>query len=261
MRCTAHTTANTYALETIHGTFPTDLPSRKSGDALYIELTPDSHVFFFSYGCFICWNTTDTQETQILEKLKTAEHNAYTRISESFIYQVGPVISVIHDTITLSASGDLVMQMLTVSYALSQSIKLTIFEDRVFSRIQSMKHLPEELSQTGRISLSRREISKQIGALFMERNSINLHSDILDAPSFFWDHPEYDDLYLKATKDQDIQTRTAVLNTRLDILKELLDVLHNALENRHSTMLEWIIIVLIFIEVILSLWMHVFKVW
>ena len=41
-----------------------------------------------------------------------------------------------------------------------------------------------------------------------------------------------------------------VLNQRLDILKELFDMLSNEMHNNHSNKLEWIVIILIVIEVV-----------
>ncbi len=42
----------------------------------------------------------------------------------------------------------------------------------------------------GQIRLKRTTITKRIGQLFVDRASINLHSDILDHPEFFWEDDE-----------------------------------------------------------------------
>eukprot|EP00965_Chrysotila_dentata_P071567 2364289-Pleurochrysis_carterae.AAC.5 len=47
----------------------------------------------------------------------------------------------------------------------------------------------------------------------------------------------------------EVERRVEVLNKRLDIIKELFDMLANELHNSHSSMLEWIVIVLILVEV------------
>ena len=96
--------------------------------------------------------------------------------------------------------------------------------------------------------------------MFIERNSVNLHTDILDTPAFFWDHPEFEPLYNMTRADLDVDARTKVLNTRLDIVRELFEVMGDELNNRHAAMLEWIIIILICIEVVLTLLTHVFKI-
>ena len=41
-----------------------------------------------------------------------------------------------------------------------------------------------------------------------------------------------------------------MLNKRLDIIKELFDMLASELANRHSYTLEWIVIILIMVEVL-----------
>ena len=128
--------------------------------------------------------------------------------------------------------------MLAVSYGISQAIKLSAFEQRIDNTIEMTKNIPQELSKRGKISLSRKEISQRIGGLFIERNSVNLHSDILDAPAFIWDHPEYENLYNMAIGDLELHNRTAVLNRRLDIVKELFEMMRDELNNRHSTLLE-----------------------
>lgn len=54
-----------------------------------------------------------------------------------------------------------------------------------------------------------------------------------------------------------------VLNKRLDIIKELFDMLANELQNTHANKLEWIIIVLIMIEVVFQVSMacHAWQTW
>ena len=53
----------------------------------------------------------------------------------------------------------------------------------------------------------------------------------------------------RAGKYLEIDRRAEVLNKRLDIIKELFDMLANELHNSHSNKLEWIVIILIFIEI------------
>jgi len=89
--------------------------------------------------------------------------------------------------------------------------------------------------------------------LFSEMFSINLHSDILDTPEFFWKRPRYEPLYLMTVDFQDISVRQGILNHRLDIIQELYGILSNELNNKHSSRLEITIIVLIAIEILLAL--------
>ena len=42
------------------------------------------------------------------------------------------------------------------------------------------------MARDGKVSLGRKQITMQLGQLFVDRASINLHSDILDNPDYFW---------------------------------------------------------------------------
>ncbi len=109
-------------------------------------------------------------------------------------------------------------------------------------------------------SLSRREIRRKMGELFIERNSINLHVDVLDVPEFFWEYSELEPLYAMTANYFDLETRVEVLNQRLDVIHELFEMLGNELNHQHSSRLEWTIIILIIVEVVLTLLRDVFRV-
>jgi uncharacterized Rmd1/YagE family protein len=71
---------------------------------------------------------------------------------------------------------------LSLSHALAQSVKISLFEELISSTIEQTKDIPRSLSETGKIGLPRSEIMKQIGNLFILRININLVGSILDSP-------------------------------------------------------------------------------
>ncbi|MBA3813045.1 MAG: RMD1 family protein [Alphaproteobacteria bacterium] len=257
MRCLATCNAETYDL---HGL------AMALDDVEYINFYTDAlhasykewDIFIFHYGCIVFWNTPIDEEANFLTLFKQFAQNPINPVFEEFEYAFGSKPRFFEDKITLAKTRSHALQMLAVSYGLSQANILATFEDRIDNTIELTKNIPQELAHRGKISLSRKKISQRIGALFIERNSINLHSDILDAPAFIWDHPEYESLYTLTINDLGLHARTAVLNRRLDIVKELFEMMRDELTNRHSTMVEWIITVLIMMEVFLTLLIHVF---
>ena len=77
-----------------------------------------------------------------------------------------------------------------------------------------------------------------------------LYKAILDNPDFFWEDDEWLPVYSRVAKYLEVDRRADVLNKRLDILKELFDMLATELHNSHSNKLEWIVIILIMVEVL-----------
>lgn len=216
----------------------------------------DAHSFFFSYGCVVTWGLSEAQERERV-MLLAASGCAQEPISEheiddfGYTHVPGCKPGVAKDVISLDSID--VREKLAVSFALAQSVKLGVFERTVEQTIQETKTIPERMAIDGKIRLTQKDITKRIGQLFVDRASINLHSDILDHPDFFWEDDEWLPLYLRAAKYLEIDRRAEVLNKRLDIIKELFDMLASELNNAHANKLEWIIIVLIVLEVLFQI--------
>jgi uncharacterized Rmd1/YagE family protein len=156
-----------------------------------------------------------------------------------------------NDKIILS-SFDNPLEKISVSYALAQSTMLSIYEDEVDHTIEETKRIPTELANRGEISLSKKEICKNIGSIFVKRSSINLHSDMLDTPLIIWEYQDWQPVYTKMRTYLDVDKRLDILNKRLDILKELYDMLNNEIKNQNEYRLEWIIIWLIVVEILIE---------
>merc|ERR1711879_536579 len=91
------------------------------------------------------------------------------------------------------------------------------------------------------------------GQLLVLRCDVNLHTDILDTPVIFWDEEQFETKYLECREYLEIDKRVEILNQRLVVLKDMYDLLQNGLNVKHGNKLEWIIIILILVEVVLEL--------
>ena len=145
------------------------------------------------------------------------------------------------------------MVKLTISHALAQSVKLAYFEELIENTILNTKSIPYELSSTGTIKQSRKNINKQIGELFAMRMNVNLVSNLLDTPELFWSHPSLVPLYRAVRGYLEISQRAEVLNQRCVVLSDMLDMLRDHANIMHGETLEWIVILLIAFEIFIEL--------
>ena len=231
-------------------------------DVAHVEMKVDGilcDVFFFSYGATVCWGIPKDLGLLALKEINDfAERLTDDIETDEFTYSQGDTNKVVDDEISLTSLDTLTK--LAVSHGLAQSVKLGTFENALQKTFNMTKNIPEDLAKWGRIPLSRREIRRKMGELYVERNSINMHVDVLDTPEFFWDYPELDPIYKMISNYLEITTRAEALNHRLDIVHELFEMLGNELNHQHSSRLEWTIICLIVIEVALTLLKDVFQV-
>mmetsp|Transcript_6206 Transcript_6206/g.19760 ORF Transcript_6206/g.19760 Transcript_6206/m.19760 type:complete len:406 (+) Transcript_6206:38-1255(+) len=209
-------------------------------------------IFYMTYGCVVFWGMSEPEELAILALIKEFEEEPVSEVaSDDMAFLYGDKSRVSKDMVVLESEDP--TEKLAVSFAMAQSVKLSVFEARVASTINETKYIPVHLAETGKIGLSQLEISKQIGSLFIERGVVNLHSELLDTPEYFWDSDAFEHVWENVSKYLDVSNRVDVLNRRLDIIRELLDMLNDQLTNQHASKLEWIVIWLIVVEVVLQL--------
>jgi len=218
----------------------------------------EQHIFIFSYGCVVIWNMKHRDEKILLNKLQSFSINSSnTTKTSKFIYRYGDHVEIMtHERFNLDIiilESDSYQLKLAISYGLAQSVQLELFESEIQNTIDQNSYYPKQLAKNGNISLSRKEISQRLGQLFLARSSINLNSEYLAIPEYFWENPNFENYYNMSKKFLDIQRRVSTLNRKLDILHELFGMLTTQLQYRHSNILEWIIIILIFVEIMITL--------
>lgn len=99
------------------------------------------------------------------------------------------VTSIKDDLISLVSDG--VLEKL----AISQSVNLQEFECRAQNTIEETAPIPNNIAKSGKAYLSRKQISKMRGNLYLVKSDINLRYDLLDTPDFFWEYPEVERPY------------------------------------------------------------------
>jgi uncharacterized Rmd1/YagE family protein len=158
---------------------------------------------------------------------------------------------------------DTTLAKIAFSSGLARSTKLAVLESSLTRYLESTRHIPDRLSQGLRAPLSRQLILQKAGELLNLRSQLNHYNDLTDAlPDIFWDSEEkLETYYAKIGKALDVGVRIKTLNDKMTYAQEVVNVAQGVLDisekmssEKHSTRLEWIIIILIAIEVGFELW-------
>lgn len=258
LRCFAYSFSRELTIKNLHQHLANRYDIKTVDHVLHLKANgpgiqdDEGDVFIYSYGAIVCWGLTEDKEQEIISSLELSlDSKLGAEDDDIYSYGYGVDSKVEDDHITLK-DHDL-NNKLAISYGLAQSVKLGGFEETIDKIIKSTKSLPEKLAKDGNIHLSRKETRKLMGRIFIDRTSIHLHLKLLDVPNFFWEHTELEPLYEMITEYTTLQERVVVLNKQLEVMHELLEMLDNELNNQHSAKLEWIIIILIFVEVLITL--------
>ncbi|KAL3423498.1 Sad1-interacting factor 3 [Phlyctema vagabunda] len=234
-----------------------DSPNRIAPDA-----TTFAEMFVFSYGVVVFWNFTERQEKDILADFTFSEINTGTSVvsrpqdesdfeMEELHFEYSPFVErprIFNDMITLR-SGDHMIK-LAMSHAIAQSTKLSFFEEKMSQTMLDAQYVPKRLALTGKLGMGRREIVMILGRLFKSRVDVNLSSNILDVPNFFWDsEPTLHPLYFAIREYLEISPRIKVLNERCRVFLDLAEILSDSIAEYKMSRITWIIIVLIVISI------------
>lgn len=169
-----------------------------------------SDVFLFQYGVVVIWGMTIADEQRFLRdiaKFETEKLSDEDVQIENFNFYVTDSYQprIYNDFIALR-DGRNYMVKLSISHAIAQSVKvggtvvfkrgershanvriqISLFEDIVDNTIEDMNSIPTDIATSGKVNMSRREIMKHIGELFILRININLQGSVLDSPELMW---------------------------------------------------------------------------
>ncbi|KAM4625011.1 required for meiotic nuclear division protein 1 homolog isoform 1-T1 [Polymixia lowei] len=225
---------------------------------------PDDNalMFFFREGSVVFWNVEEKTMKTVMRILEQHEIQPYEVAlvhweNEEINYSIGEGNSklergnfLLNDKMD---QAEAVLEKFAFSNALSLSVKLAIWEVFLDNFVESIQSIPEMLKSGTRVKLSRAEVMQKIGELFSLRHCINLRSDLLITPDFYWDRENLEQLYDKTCQFLSINRRVKVVNEKLQHCTELTDLMRNHLSEKHSLRLEWMIVILITIEVMFEL--------
>lgn len=108
----------------------------------------------------------------------------------------------------------------TFANAMSQSVKLAIWEASLNNYVDSVEFVLEDLKAGRRIDMTRQAVLRKQGELFALRHLINLSSDLLDTPDFYWERDDLEKLFHQTCGYFSIAKRTRVIIQNLSKSKD-----------------------------------------
>lgn len=247
--CIARSFAFTELKETMAKSYSCDIYR----DVIHIS-RDQGEVFLFSYGVIVAWGLPTDGFLRLLEDLKPFVKGLLAQtLSDEFTFETTEAgfFHIKNDLITLGTTN--VLEKLAVSHGIAQSVKLEEFETKAQQTIEENSYIARNIAQSGKSLLRRRKIARMRGNLYLVESDINLHFDLLDTPEFFWDYPEVERPYQIMAQYLDVKPRIEILNKKLEVIHELFSMLADEEYHKHSYRLEWIIIILIAVEIFMFL--------
>ncbi|MGG8496735.1 RMD1 family protein [Tenacibaculum sp. TC6] len=133
---------------------------------------------------------------------------------------------------------------------LAQSVALMYYVNKTSDLHDKTLVYSKQLEKTGSFKLSKVQMRKFIGRTMNLKNDIAENLFVFDSPDVAWYSKELSTLDYKLKDELDIIKRHQGIQNSLGVIKENLELFNDILQHKYSSMLEWIIIILILFEVV-----------
>lgn len=140
-----------------------------------------------------------------------------------------------------------------IAYTIAKSVALEQIESRVEVVFDKMEEIIARLDE-GKLTVPDAEMAKTAAAILNFKYRSISHIMILDKPDVTWEIEEADRLYSTLANQFELQQRYSQIKQKSDTLLDITEVFTGLSHAKRSARLEWIIIVLIAIEIALFLY-------
>lgn len=219
-------------------------------EELFYRIEEHKFIYVFKYGlvCFLDHNEVEmTAFIQIITPY--CKNMLDQRLSDEFDIETNaPAINFGFNKIELMQANVDMFRLIMLN--VSQSVALDHFSQQTNVLLEETNYHTQILERKGKLDISGIRLKKYIGRTLNLKNKIAENLYIFDSPEETWEDEDLNRLDIGLKKTFDLQARFRTIQEGLQIVKENLELFKDLLQYRNSIVLEWIIIILIFVEVI-----------
>ncbi|KAI1821614.1 hypothetical protein F4861DRAFT_518107 [Xylaria intraflava] len=225
-------------------------------------------IFVFPSGTVVTWSMPQEVLVKLASKhlIRAADFPHLDRAEMEMLeftpdesrdtsYMKGEVVVLGTGAQELGNRLDTTLAKVAFSSGLARSPKLAVLETDLEYLLQESKATLNVLAAGSQSKLKRASILKMTGQLLNLRSQLNHYSDITEElPDMFWESESVlEEYYNQIGGALSVRRRIEILNKRIDYANENVSVLREMISEKDGHRLEWIIIVLITIEVLFEL--------
>ncbi|WP_430648968.1 RMD1 family protein [Bradyrhizobium hipponense] len=209
-------------------------------------------VVIFRYGVVVLIGLSPSEENALIETLKSrviGEFNSYEEESAQaqLCNDQGADVILPGGRICLSKFTD--DRLLLIADTLAKSTALERDERRVAAVFDVIEPFARELAERGRTPRGRTSILQLIGNALLVQQRVAGRVAIAEKPDALWDKPELERLYSRLKDDYELKERLEMLERKLSAISGTANALTDIMDTRRSLRLEWVIVLLIAMEV------------
>lgn len=222
----------------------------QDSDELFYAISQDKYIYIFHYGMVSFFNMANDEIEKAIELLKPFCDSYLTeRNSEEVTVKVQPnTLEVNFESVVLPDLNSEMIRLVMLNA--SQSVALNRYSEITEELLIETNEHTKYLENKGKLDISGNKLKRFIGKILNIKNKISENLYIFDSPEITWEDEQLNKLNQELKKTFDLKDRYHLIHDRIEIIKENLELFKDIMDHRESSRLEWIIIILILVEVV-----------
>jgi uncharacterized Rmd1/YagE family protein len=228
-------------------------------DELFYKTGELSFVYVFKYGVVCFLNYSEEERGAFLQRIAPFCRNAFElKLSEEFEVETDArEFKFGYNKIEIVQPDIEVLRLIMLN--VSQSVSLDYYSEQTNQLQEDTNQHMQVLERKGRLDIGGQALKMFIGKTLNLKNRISENLYIFDSPPETWEDENLNRIDLGLKRTFDLQERYRDIREGLEIVKENLELFKDLLQYRNSTVLEWVIIILVSLEVVNLLIEKIFK--
>lgn len=226
-------------------------PIADSSSELFYAFSGEKYQYYFNFGVMVLSGYTEDEMKWAIKTVQNFQKDpstAWMRDDHEIKVDEASTIIFGFDELTVAKIDDQVIRI--TMFNLAQSVALDHYHDVSENLLTEVKGFTDQLEHTGKLKISRTNMRKFLGRALNTQIDIAENIYIFDAPDLVWYDDYLDKLHQGLMKHFDLRVRFSEVEYTMRIIDQNLAVFREIIHQRESNILEYIIIVLIFVEVV-----------
>lgn len=214
-------------------------------------------VYLFHFGCLVAVNSTKYDLSDLynyLCKIESASSQNVNHLEYSDSYRLNiqsdRELEVHNNFMVVPKLLDYYPQIIAI--VLAKSVALDRIEDNVEKVSDEIEKIIDYLDK-GKLNINDNKLAKLSAKILRYKYNTISYVMVLDKPDITWYREGADDLFLRLADLFDLQERFENLRHKTENIMDITEVFTILVHAQRGTRLEWMIIILIALEIVISL--------
>lgn len=226
---------------------------------LTVRLPSSGAAVIFRFGCVVLFASNEHDQEWLVELLRPACSGMLDGFSEE---SLAIVIDLEHDE---GLDGDDIYlhspdldRIKIVAEILAKSNQIDFLESRISSEFDKIEPLALDLADDGAFSINTRNLMKTVGTMLLAEQRMANRGDVTDRFNSLLTNPELQLLHARLEDEYELTERSLLIEHKLSTIGRTASTLLETMRYSSSHKVEIYILVLIFIELLLSVYGYFF---